>query len=386
VVDFSMHDLFENHHINGGLTLFLSDLELRNNASYLEYQFLQNRIDLKFRADRRAVQNSALNQLFRQRDVLSQVGFSASFPLSNALRVELNPFMQQAKRAIFDIRNIGLGGEDRLQYYWGAAGNLVFDNSTRTGLNQMAGTRLMLRSSYQISPGAAERNFGEISADLRTYLPVHREITLACRASGGSFFGNSPKKYLLGGVDNWMFRDYHISRQKDDPLLGYRDDVLSLKSDETQSDWLFNRFCTNLRGYRINAAYGTGFMLLNAELRIPLVRYIYKGPINSNFWRNFQVMVFGDMGSAWTGAGPWKKSNSLNTRTVNEGNFSVRVKSYENPYLSSYGFGIRTMVLGYFSRMDVVWPLQKDADRVSGSNPMDYRNSASLMLSIGHDF
>lgn len=386
VVDFSMHDLFENHHINGGLTVFLSDLELRNNASYLEYQFLRNRIDLKVRADRRAVQNSALNQLFRQRDVLSQVGISASYPLSNALRVELNPFFQQARRAVFDIRNIGLGGEDRFQNYWGAAGNLVFDNSTRTGLNQLAGTRLMLRASYQFSPGGSNRNFGEIFADMRTYFPIHREVTLAVRASGGRFFGNSPKKYLLGGVDNWMFRDYHISRQKDDPLLGYRDDVLSLKSDETQSDWLFNRFCTNLRGYRINAAYGTGFMLLNAELRIPLVRYIYKGPVNSNFWRNFQVLIFGDMGSAWTGSGPWRKSNSLNTRTLNEGNFSVRVKSYENPYLSSYGFGIRTMVLGYFSRLDVVWPLQKDADRVSGSNPMDYRNSSRLMLSIGHDF
>jgi hypothetical protein len=366
--------------------MFLSDLDLRNNATYLEYQYLRHRLDFKIRADRKAIQNAGLNQLFRQRDILSQVSFSASFPLSNALRLELSPFIQQAKRAIFDIRNIGLGGEDRKQYYIGGTAALVFDNSVQTGLNQLSGSRFQIKTNYQLSPGAPERNFGEFFADFRSYFPLHREITFAVRGSAGSFFGNSPKKYLLGGVDNWMFRNYHISRQKDDPLLGYRDDVLSLKSDETQSDWLFNRFCTNLRGYRINAAYGSSFLLMNAELRIPLVRYIYSGPVNSNFWRNFQIMAFADLGSSWTGSGPWNKSNGLNTRIINEGNFSIRVKSYESPYLTSYGIGIRTLVLGYFSRLDFVWPGQKDADRVTGSDPLDYRNSSRLMFSIGHDF
>jgi hypothetical protein len=386
VLDFSMHDLFENHHINGGITLFLGDLEMRNNASYLEYQFLRNRFDFKLRADRKGLQNSGINQLFRQQDVLQQFSATAAYPLSNALRVEFNPFFQEARRAIFDIRNIGLGGEDRKQYYWGTSGSLVFDNSIQTGLNQLSGSRFHLKAGYQWSPGFKERNFGEISADLRSYFPIHREITFAVRASAGSFFGNSPKKYMIGGVDNWMFRDYHISRQNDDPLLGYRDDVVSLNSDETQSEWLFNRFCTNLRGYRLNAAYGNSFFLFNAELRIPLIRYIYKGPINSNFWRNFQFLVFGDMGSAWTGTGPWSRNNSLNTRTINEGNFSIRVKSYENPYLASYGFGIRTIVLGYFSRLDIVWPTQRDDDRITGVNAIDKRNSSRIMLSIGHDF
>jgi hypothetical protein len=387
VLDFSMHDLFENHHINGGLTMFLSDFEFRNNASYLEYQYLRNRIDWKVRADRKAIQNTGLNQLFRQRDILQQFGITASYPFSNAIRLELNPFVQEARRGIFDIRNNpGLGGPDRLTYYWGSMMDLVFDNSIRSNLNQITGTRFHLRASYQVSSSGKELNFGEISGDLRTYIPIHREITLAVRGSAGGFIGNAPKKYLLGGIDNWMFRDYHVSRQKDDPLLGYRDDILSLKSDETQSDWLFNRFCTNLRGYRINAAYGTRFMLMNAELRIPIIRYVYPGPINSNFWRNLQLQAFYDVGAAWSGTGPWNRNNSLNTRTVNEGNFTIRVKSYENPYLASYGFGIRTIVLGYLGRLDVVWPNQKDEDRVSGTNDLDQRNSAQIMLSIGHDF
>jgi hypothetical protein len=37
-------------------------------------------------------------------------------------------------------------------------------------------------------------------------------------------------------------------------------------------------------------------------------------------------------------------------------------------------------------RLDVVWPNQKDEDRISGTNELDQRNSAQIMLSIGHDF
>ncbi len=387
-LDFAMHDLFENHLINGGLSVYLSDFEFKNNAAYLEYQYLQRRIDWKLRADRISIQNSGLNQLFRQKDLLQQISVSASFPFSNALRLELSPYFQEVRRAIFDIRSIGLGGDDRKTYFWGARTDLVFDNSQRTGMNLMSGTRFNLRAQYQISPGASALNFGELAADFRSYFPIHREITFAMRGSAGSFFGNSPKKYMLGGMDNWLFREYHVSRQKDDPLLGYRDDILSLNSDETQSDWLFNRYCTNLRGYKLNAAYGTRFLLFNWELRIPIIRYVYKGPINSNFWRNLQLLAFTDLGAAWSGAGPWNRNNSLNTRTINEGNFSIRVKSYENPYLSSYGFGMRTLVLGYFARLDVAWPNQKDEDRIQGSNvqSVDYRNSSRIMLSLGHDF
>jgi hypothetical protein len=388
VLDFSMHDLFENHHINGGMTFFLNDLEFKNNASYLEYQFLQHRVDFKIRGERKAIQNSGLNQLFRQRDILQNLAISCSYPFSNALRLEINPFFQQTKRSIFDIRNIGLGGEDRKINYFGAASELVFDNTTKTGMNLQLGTRFRARAQYQIAPAEKIRNFGEVSLDFRSYLPIHREITFAFRASYGNFFGNSPKKYMLGGVDNWLFRSYHVSRQKDDPLLGFRDDALSLNSDESQSNWLFNRYCTNLRGYRYNAAYGTSFLLFNWEVRVPIIRYIYKGPINSNFWRNLQLTAFADMGAGWTGTGPWNKNNSLNTREINEGNFSIKVKSYENPFLASYGFGARTIILGYYAKLDLAWPSQKDSDLVNSNSlsSEEYKNSSRLMLSLGHDF
>ena len=138
---------------------------------------------------------------------------------------------------------------------------------------------------------------------------------------------------------------------------------------------MFNRFATNLRGFKYNSIYGSSFLLFNGELRVPIVRYIYKGPINSNFWRNLQLTTFTDIGSAWTGVGPFNSDNSLNTKVVNEGNFSIKVKSYENPFLIGYGFGARTLVLGYYLKFDVAWGRQNG-----------FTNDPRYYFTFGYDF
>jgi len=358
LVDFSMHDLFENHHINGGMTYFFSDVEMRNNWSFLEYQYLKKRIDFKLRAERKAIQNSSDIQFVRQRDILQSICATASYPISNAFRFEISPYFQTTKRITFDRNNPQLGGSDFNVFYYGLAGELVFDNTSPTGLNMITGTRIKVRSQYQVANQYSEKQFGEFFFDMRTYQPIHKEITLAIRSTFGSFFGNAPKTYSLGGMDNWLFRSYNVSNEKDDPLRGLNQNSQANFSDEAQSDWLFNRFSTNLRGFQYNAAYGSSYMLFNAEIRIPIVQYFYKGPINSNFWRNLQLTGFTDIGTAWTGVGPFNKNNSLNTKQINDGYFSIKVKTYENPFLTGFGAGARTMFLGYYSKFDVAWGKQ----------------------------
>lgn len=375
LVDFSMHDLFENHHISGGMTYFFSDLEMRNNWSFLEYQYLKRRIDFKVRAERKSIQSSSNTQFIRQRDILNSLTTTASWPISTALRLDVSPFFQVTRRNLFDQVNLNLGGNDLYKYYFGAAAEMVFDNTITTGINLISGTRIKARVQYQANKTDPDRSFGELSVDARTYQPIHKEITLALRGSFGRFFGNAPKKYSLGGMDNWLFRSYNVSDAKDDPLRGINQSNLTLSSDEAQTDWLFNRFCTNLRGFKYNAAYGTNFMLFNAELRIPIVRYVYKGPIDSNFWRNLQLTAFTDFGTAWTGVGPFNKDNSLNTKQVEEGNFLIKIKSYENPFLMGYGFGARTVFLGYFTKFDMAWGVKNNIT----SDPAFY-------FTLGHDF
>jgi len=375
LVDFSMHDIFENHRFNGGMTYFFSDMEIRNNNAFLEYQYLKKRVDFKVKAERMSIQNSGINQLVRWRDVLTGVTASASYPFSNALRIEASPYFQTTRRSIFNQNAALFGGPDQSVFYWGLKGELVFDNTTVEGLNMITGTRLKIRSQYQAANRYSKKGFGEIFMDFRTYQPIHKEIILAFRTSYGHFFGPGSKKFMLGGMDNWLFRSYEVSKEKDDPLRGLNQNNPILASDEALSDWLFNRFATNLRGFKYNSIYGSSFLLFNGELRVPIVRYIYKGPINSNFWRNLQLTTFTDIGSAWTGVGPFNSDNSLNTKVVNEGNFSIKVKSYENPFLIGYGFGARTLVLGYYLKFDVAWGRQNG-----------FTNDPRYYFTFGYDF
>lgn len=375
LVDFSMHDLFENHQINGGMTYFFTDIEMRNNMAFLEYQFRKYRLDFSFRMDRKSIQNSSSTQLIRQRDVLNGCTATFALPLSNALRIQASPYGQVTRRILFDRISNGLGGKDFFVYFYGISGELVFDNTRQTGINMLNGTRFKVRGQYQAAYKDPSRSFGEVFMDFRTYLPVHKEITLAFRTTFGQFFGAAPKKYSLGGMDNWLFRSYEVSDKKDDPLKGLNQNNLGVSSDEGQTDWLFNRYSTNLRGFRYNTAFGNSFLLFNLELRIPIVRYFYKGPIDSNFWRNLQITGFADVGTAWTGVGPLNKNNSLNTREIEEGAFAIKVKSYENPFLTGYGAGARTIFLGYYSKLDVAWGTQNG-----------FRSKPQYFLTLGHDF
>lgn len=377
LIDFSMHDIFENHRFNGGMAIYFTDMEMRNNQAFLEYQYLKKRVDFKLRADRISIQNTSFSQSIRQRDILTGFTATVSCPISNALRVDFSPYFQNTQRTIFDNNGFvpGLGGPDKFVYYYGFLGQLVFDNTTRLGMNMISGTRFKIRGQYQFANQYARKEFGEFFADFRTYQPLHKEIILAFRGTFGNFFGPGAKQYMVGGMDNWLFRGYEATNQKDDPLKGLNQNNQIVSSEDAQTNWLFNRYVTNLRGFKYNNIYGSSFLLFNAELRVPIIRYFYKGPINSNFWRNLQLTTFTDAGTAWTGIGPWSPENSLNTRNINEGNFSIKVKSYENPFLVGYGFGARTMVLGYYLKFDMAWGRQNG-----------YTSAPRYYFTFGYDF
>ena len=131
-----------------------------------------------------------------------------------------------------------------------------------------------------------------------------------------------------------------------------------------------------LRGFRQGKLVGTSHLLLNAELRFPLIRYLYRGNITSNFLRNLQVVGFTDVGSAWNGTeGPFSRANSLNTEEVVNGPFRAFVTNFKNPFLIGYGAGVRTMLLGYYVKADYAWGVE---NRVT-SQPIFY-------LTLGYDF
>ncbi|MEJ0054805.1 MAG: hypothetical protein WDN75_03630 [Bacteroidota bacterium] len=90
------------------------------------------------------------------------------------------------------------------QFYAGSRAELVYDNSITTGMNLIEGTRAKLNFVHYEGLGNKNASFSQVFIDVRHYQKIYKEIVFAMRGYTGTFFGNSPKQYVLGGVDNWL--------------------------------------------------------------------------------------------------------------------------------------------------------------------------------------
>lgn len=363
VAGVEMSDLFENHRIQG--TAFMrTDFETNN--FFAEYMNLTNRVDLGLQFERETLVGSLLNAPGSVvRFTMNELTPVLKYPLSHSTSLHLKPKFVSNR---FVFKN-DFSVPDTVEMFWGGNAELVYDNSVVTGVNQREGTRFkvgfMTLKGFEGSAG----DFSKFYVDFRHYLKIHREIILATRLSYGAFFGNSTKKFLIGGMDNWLLAD--------------EDDVAELNDVQINSpaDLFYLEYVTPLRGFNFNVRSGSRHLLANAELRIPIVQYLYNGPIGSGFFRNLQLTAFADAGSAYSGANPFTGNNSINTRIVGGDTdlgrdpFEVTVINYRNPFLLGYGFGARTTLLGVYGKLDVAWGEEED-DRVG---PKFY-------ITLGYDF
>lgn len=368
--DVVMNEMLEDHKIKAGLTAF-SDFASSN--FYGEYQYLKRRVDFGARYDKRTYvynQARATSENFTQRYNFHKVQVFASYPVSVASRFTLAPTLIHTRFVETGISIGSLQLPIAFTTYGGLKAEYVFDNTITNGLNMSKGTRIRVKyENYLgvVGGNAAARSFNNVNVDIRHYQEVHRDIILATRLAYGKFGGRAPKQYMLGGMDNWVFNDRE-SRQQNDPL--------TIAQSFDNSDLMFHEFATNMRGFPLNKLSGNSFLLLNAELRVPIVKYFYRGPITSNFFKNLQFVGFTDVGTAWSGSSPFSRDNSLNTRIVTSPPFVVRVTDFRNPFLIGYGAGARTLLFGYYVKFDVAWGVENFS-----VNP-----KPRYYLTLGYDF
>jgi len=348
-----MNDQLENHKFYGGIMI---PTDLKSGSFYGEYRFLKYTVDFMARYSRMSLfRYTDDNFNSPQKYVRNTYELGAALPLNAMTRLSITPFLETTTYWDLDqtvviqppngeprTANVGYGG---LQF------EMIYDNSSVEGMNVLKGTRGKIGLRHNEGLTDSEKSFTNFYLDLRHYQSLHREIVLAGRFFYGRYWGANPQNYLLGGMDNWLFN----STKKSGP-----GDPLVNEAGVDNSNILFVDYVTSLRGFRYNTFYGSNAMLFNAELRIPLVRYLKRGPITSNFLRNLQFIGFYDIGSAWTGSSPFATENSVNTEILDpEGSpFKARIQNYKNPWLSSYGFGVRTVLLGYYIKLDVAYPIE----------------------------
>jgi outer membrane protein assembly factor BamA len=166
-------------------------------------------------------------------------------------------------------------------------------------------------------------------------------VIWAVRGAFDVSWGPQKLIYYLGGVDNWLFPKFN-NANKPDP----------------DADYAFQSLAVNLRGFKQNVANGNNAFVLNSEIRMPVFATLINKPINNAFLRNFQLVQFFDLGSAWNGAydkiqRPSVLYSNPNTPVV------VKIKAGGiGPFAGGYGFGARSVLLGYFLRFDTGWEMK----------------------------
>ncbi|WP_242693144.1 hypothetical protein [Sabulibacter ruber] len=352
VMEVGMADLFEDYRIRGGV-FALTDLQTTN--FYAEYSNLKNRYDYRVGYQKQSVyltDGAAIRRLGKH-EVLP----AFSYPLTNALSVKVLPRFSNIRYTVIE----NFSEPDLVLNFAGIGGELVYDKSVVTGMNMREGTRMKVGITRMYGLDNADTGFGKFYVDLRHYQKIHREFIWANRLSYGQSFGPSPKKYLLGGVNNW---------------IGASEDSVNVYDvSSTPADFFYLEFATPLRGFNYNARNGSRYVLWNSELRLPVFQYLFEGPINSGFFRNLQLVGFFDAGTAYNSGNPFSDDNSVNTQPVPRPPFEVIVRNFRNPFMYGYGLGARTTLLGVYGRFDVAWG-EKDLRR---EGPKFY-------FSMGYDF
>ncbi|MCA6364338.1 MAG: PD40 domain-containing protein [Bacteroidetes bacterium] len=343
-------DLLEDRKLTGGVRLSAS---LQNNEYLLMYEDRTRRLDKTWILHRQAFQR--VNGTGGSSKILTQEArYGVKWPISEVASVRGLAGYRNDRRVVQSVDNSSLNARNT---YFNAANlkvEFVYDNTIKRGLNLYNGMRFKvfaetfqgldsLWGANKKSNRWFKNDLYAVGVDFRYYLRIHREFILATRISGATSFGREKLVYYMGGVDNWLFPKF--------------DQSVRVSPDE---NYAYQTLATPMRGFQQNIRNGHSFALINAELRMPIFRYLLNRPLRSDFINNFQIIGFGDLGTAWTGKSPYDPSNSLNTTYIGApGNpIVVVLQNHKEPLVGGFGWGLRSRIWGYFVRFDVAWGVE----------------------------
>ena len=331
-----MSDLMEDYKIDIGVKLNTSFI---NNEYAVRFRDLSKRLDKSLTLHRYVTDGSNYYDYFRT--YTNEAFYTLSYPFNETLSLRGTAIYRWDKRVTLALDYYSLTAENVINNLGGLRGELVYDNSKKIQTNLYVGSRGKLFAEYYQTINKDSKNLFVVGFDYRNFTRIHRNFIWANRIAGSSSFGQNKLIYYMGGVDNWIMAKF---------------------DDETPIDYnqgfTYQTLATNMRGFKQNIRNGNNFLVINSELRFPVFSYLLNRPINMQFIKNFQVVAFGDIGTAWTGWNPYDLSNSLYTSHYHDGSLDISVTKVKEPIVGGVGLGLRTSVLGYFVRGDMAWGIE----------------------------
>jgi hypothetical protein len=325
----------EDYKIEIGVKL---NTTLRNNEYMLRFSDFSKRLDKSLTLHRFVTDDYSS---YYYRTFTNEAFYTLSYPFSEILSLRGTVIYRLDHRVNLAIDDHSLADKDLYINWAGLRAELVYDNSKKIGTNLHVGSRGKVFAEYYQKIAKNTTNMVVAGFDYRHYTRISRNFIWANRIAGSTSFGKQKLIYYMGGVDNWILARFDIGTPID-----------------FEQNYAYQTLATNMRGFSQNIRNGNNFVVLNSELRFPVFSYFTNSPINMRFIRDFQIVAFADLGTAWTGWNPYSPSNSLYNTYVTDGNLNISVTEMKEPIVGGIGFGLRTTVLGYFIRGDVAWGIQ----------------------------
>jgi hypothetical protein len=344
----------EDLKFSGGYRL---STNLKDNDWLFQFQNLRKRIDWGVTFYRN-VQTEDFNTISLGRLISNLYQGSLSYPFDVARSIRVNIGVR-GDRQVFRSFDLGTLEEPDYRTTYGLLHlEYVYDNTLNPAQNIWNGIRYKVFVDWNTQLDKVKTADGRFTFnagfDGRAYYPIYRNFIWAGRAAGDFSWGNQKMIYYLGGVDNWLMFSNNEKVNQNTGEIKYRYFNPNNPPDPDQ-DYAFQSLAVNMRGFIQNAANGNNAIVLNSEFRLPVFTTLFNKPINNALLRNFQLIQFIDLGSAWNG-----KFDNLKRPTTLYGQPPVQVKIKTGglgPFLGGYGFGARSTLLGYFIKIDAGWPM-----------------------------
>lgn len=346
----NLKDIFEDYEIDAGARIttsfngseyfiLLKDKKKRIDKHYALYRrSIKNTIDEGPYANRRS-RNSTFIGLFQMRypfDIYQSVRATATLRNDKYSILAVNQFTLDAPT--LDEQRVGL----KLEY--------VFDNTIDVDINIKNGfrgkfyTELVKQFQFDFDPLLFETNEGfmtVIGTDLRYYQRLLKHSIFAIRFNAATSVGSEKILFYAGGMRNWLFPSFNQS-----------------SAAPAEDNFAYQTLATNIRGFRYNIRSGGSYILLNNEVRIPVMKYITKRKIKFTPLQQLQLSAFFDLGLAWQGSSPFDTDNPANSVVLQNPAVTLDVNYFRDPLIMGYGWGLRTLLFGYYLKFDYAWGIE----------------------------